>query len=348
MKNPSEWDEQYVLSLPVGEFDWLEIKSRRALDLTLQKEETVKNILSKALSAFANSGGGRIVYGVGNPKPGDPLAVDDGGVNLVTKQPTTREWLEDVIPHLVDPPLTAFNVFAVTGTSAQSQIDTGRAVFIVDVGDSHRAPHQATDHIYYVRVAGKSRPASHQMVADIFGRRQYPLIDVEVMMVLPVEPSSEESAESQGIVPELGVGYSHEFKLIVTATNNGRVYAQYVNCILRIPRFFTPTVHFQDIPNVTTEGGDECVVWYVENTRGQLFLLDRFLHNKIPEAGQHDYVPILPGRSLRWVLTLRLDAPLSHPITWADYEISWQVYADNAPVRSGGVFLTRIKRIPES
>lgn len=35
MRDPRDWDEQYLLNLPVGGFDWLEVKGRRGLDLTL-------------------------------------------------------------------------------------------------------------------------------------------------------------------------------------------------------------------------------------------------------------------------------------------------------------------------
>lgn len=35
MKPVAEWTEEDVLSLPYGEFDWLEAKGRRAIDLTL-------------------------------------------------------------------------------------------------------------------------------------------------------------------------------------------------------------------------------------------------------------------------------------------------------------------------
>jgi hypothetical protein len=32
MKDPWDWDEDYLLNLPVGEFDWFEVKGRRGLD----------------------------------------------------------------------------------------------------------------------------------------------------------------------------------------------------------------------------------------------------------------------------------------------------------------------------
>ena len=94
MKPVSEWDEAYILSLPVGEFDWLEAKGRRSLDLTIPNvtEDTVLATISKEVSAFANSGGGTLIYGLTDPKSGDTeWHVDDGGVSVTVKRGGTKE-----------------------------------------------------------------------------------------------------------------------------------------------------------------------------------------------------------------------------------------------------------------
>ncbi|MBI3881600.1 MAG: ATP-binding protein, partial [Verrucomicrobia bacterium] len=103
MKPAAEWDERHILGIPSGELDWVEFKSSRALDVTVPgvKESEVRNELSKQLSAFSNSSGGTLVYGISDPVPGQPLKVDSGGVSLRCKGKSTKEWLEDVIPNLV-------------------------------------------------------------------------------------------------------------------------------------------------------------------------------------------------------------------------------------------------------
>ena len=79
-KSPSEWDEEYILALPL-EDDTLERKGSRALDLTLSgvDENKVRDELAKRLSAFANSGGGRIIYGASNDGK-----IDRGGISRKT------------------------------------------------------------------------------------------------------------------------------------------------------------------------------------------------------------------------------------------------------------------------
>ena len=64
-KPVSEWDEAYILSLP-KENNEFERKGSKKRDLTLPgvDENEVLNELAKQLSAFANTGGGRIIYGV--------------------------------------------------------------------------------------------------------------------------------------------------------------------------------------------------------------------------------------------------------------------------------------------
>jgi hypothetical protein len=77
------------------------------MDFTIPgvKECDVRNELSKQLSAFSNSGGGTLVYGVADPLPEQPLKVDNGGVSLKCKGKSTKEWIEDLIPNLVEFPL---------------------------------------------------------------------------------------------------------------------------------------------------------------------------------------------------------------------------------------------------
>jgi len=154
------WTEEQVSALPSGEHDAFDRKSGQLLSDPKFEEK-----LGKALSAFANSGGGHLLLGV----------QDDGtfdGVSPVTKKgkTTTREWLEQKIPALLDRPLQDFRVHEVV-PSSPSGIPAGNVVIVIDVGDSNLAPHQSTsNHIYYFRTGGHSMPAPH-FYLDILWRR---------------------------------------------------------------------------------------------------------------------------------------------------------------------------------
>jgi hypothetical protein len=331
MREPRDWDEEYLLNLPIGEFDWLEVKGRRGLDITLDRvrEKDVLENLSKAISAFANSGGGVIVFGLSNPIT--QWEVDGGGVDLVIKKPNTREWLEDIIPTLVEFPLTSFNVYAIDRLSDSSQIAPGRAVFVIQVPDSEQAPHQAIDKRYYARVGGKSRPIGHRLVADIFGRRRYPQIDLEFVI--------ESSTYWEGglLLPGQRPEKRRKIELIVQARNIGRVYAQYVNCFIYLPTFLVPEPDLQDA-RVEEIEGRSYFVWYRANTRRDV--LKRELTGPT-QYGPSWFDPILPTLAQIWKWELPEDFDESD--LRSDTEILWAVYADNAPRRTGSVMIREIE-----
>lgn len=158
------WTELEVLDLPSGELEYFERKS----GALFSNEGHLRNTLGKALSAFANSGGGNIVLGV------DDDGRIDGVPTLYRGRQPTREWLERVIPHLVTLPLQDFNVHEVL-PNIPSQIPRDLVVIVIDVGDSMLAPHQDinTKH-YFHRVGSCSEPAPHHVLEMLRGRERYP------------------------------------------------------------------------------------------------------------------------------------------------------------------------------
>jgi hypothetical protein len=170
------WTEADVKGLPAGEHDYFDRKSGAIFDDT----EKLKGTLAKALSAFANSGGGSLVLGV----------KDDGtfdGVPLLRGSASTRESLEQLIPNLVSYPLSSFRVHAVEPDAHSSDIPADRGLVVVDVGDSPLAPHQcafsggqAVRGIYYQRQGGHSVPAPHFYIELLRQRLTSPILRFEV------------------------------------------------------------------------------------------------------------------------------------------------------------------------
>jgi hypothetical protein len=148
----------------MGEHDYFERKSGALL-----AKENYRDSLGKAVSAFANSGGGHLVLGV----------QDDGrfdGMDEFHKagRIKTRDWLEQIIPNLVIYPLKDFRVHEVE-PSTPSLIPAGRIVVVIDIADSRFAPHQS-EHtkLYYYRAGGRSEPAPHFYLETLRGREKYP------------------------------------------------------------------------------------------------------------------------------------------------------------------------------
>ena len=158
------WSELEVLDLPKGELEYFDRKS----GTLFSDEGNLRRTLGKALSAFANSGGGNIVLGV------DDSGRIDGVSELYKGRQRTREWLERVIPHLVAVPLQDFRVHEVEPDDP-SQIPSNSLLIVIDVGDSVLAPHQdvETKH-YFHRVGSNSEPAPHHVLELLRGRERYP------------------------------------------------------------------------------------------------------------------------------------------------------------------------------
>jgi hypothetical protein len=218
-KPTGEWTEDDVLSLPQGENDTFERKGTRLLDLTIAqvKEGDVLDELAKQLSAFANMGGGRIIYGLTNAG-----GVDNGGVSRsVRGKQSTKEWLEDVVPTLTDLEILGFNVYEVLPRATGSSVAPDKSLYIVDVPDSERAPHQSKrDLKYYIRLSGKSRPAAHRIIEDIRNRARHSKPEVYDLQIASATPGSRNQA-LQGLVSEFQLNINLRFGV----RNSSRVRA---------------------------------------------------------------------------------------------------------------------------
>jgi hypothetical protein len=149
-----QWTEEDVVGLPQGEHDYFDRKSGRVFDNPNDRNGLL-DVLAKQGSAFANSGGGHLILGVNDD------GSFDGAPELISGRTTTRDWLEQKIPELLDYRLNDFRVHAVV-PSEQSAIPAGRLLIIVDFGDSALAPHQSRRHAtYFYRSAGRSIAAPH-------------------------------------------------------------------------------------------------------------------------------------------------------------------------------------------
>lgn len=344
MKEVRDWKERDLINLPPGEFDWFEAKGRRGIDLTLPNvdENQVRETLSKAVSAFANSGGGTLCYGL--VKIGNQWQVDDGGVSLTVKTPNTREWLEDVIPRIVEPELRRFNVYEITARGKQSQIEGGRGVFLIDIPDSEQAPHQAQNNKYYGRIGGKSKPLGHRFVADIFGRRKDPQLTLEFRM-----KASYYHERSFGIEPRYSYGATTEIsarkrkvELRVLAKNIGRVYAQYINCFIYIPEEFADEEHRNyRTPHPVSWSEGRYFKYSEDNTHRDVIKVNL---TGPSEYGPSRYEPILPGMTLMWSIDM-LSTLTIDQLKQSTGEIHWRLYADNAALQSGRVPLSEIEFI---
>lgn len=295
--------------LPKQELDWIEYKGRRAVDISIDgiSEDKVKSTLSKAISAFANSGGGYLVYGINNSS----VNIDDGGILRKIKSCGTKAWLEDIIPSVVDPILKDFNVFEITSDQLSEIQDNERAIYIIVINDSKHAPHQANDNKYYARIGGKSKPLSHRFVMDIIGRRVDPIIKPWYCL------------KNEG----------EKVYLNIFLENDGNVMGNYVSGWVRIPKYLVPDTMYND-NDIDEIDNIKYYRLFVENRKKEVIGIDRL--NNI-EYTVSRYVPILRGVCFYIRLNLKSEPFKNNIIGLSGDKILWELAVDNAPMTNGEV-----------
>lgn len=176
MAKREQWSEADIDALAAEEPDFFERKSGRILE----DQSKFLDLTAKTLSAFANSGGGSLILGV----------EDDGtpsGIQPRFTQTSSRDWIEQKIPYLLDYPLSDFRVHTVI-RCVPSRIPPDREVIVIDVGDSALAPHQSKrDHRYYHRVGGRSLPAPHFYIELLRQRLTSATLEFRLRKFIPVE-----------------------------------------------------------------------------------------------------------------------------------------------------------------
>lgn len=114
-----------------------------------QKGE-LKKELGKQVSAFANSGGGNLVFGISTTRVLEPCEMKVGRQSM-------KDYLATMVEQSVEHPIRHFRIHQIPFRANPNQ-----AIFVVEIGDSPAAPHQAKDErAYYYRIDGHSKPAPH-------------------------------------------------------------------------------------------------------------------------------------------------------------------------------------------
>jgi len=309
------WTEDEVCALPSGEQDYFERKGGAILS---SPDFEVK--LAKALSAFANTGGGHLILGVENE------GAFDGVDSLYRGKTSTREWLEQIISNLVDFPLDGFRVHEVE-RAVISSIPEKRVVIVIDVPDSERAPHQSQrDKKYYVRLGGRSEPASHRMIEDIRNRARHPNIVLRKTEVLSIgRESGQPPANSQ-----------LNLTLRWTLANKGRLKA--VNCCVLTMNEGSGMFSPYDMSTAGLVLPRPVGAW-----RGAFWELQHPIYPEMETDFRFRFSFPANRASASEAFTI---PGTDKGASWT--ELSWKIYADNASVKSGRMTLREMEISPEA
>lgn len=202
------WTEADLLKLiELGVQESLELEYKRCD--SLQKSDPKKNELSKDISAFSNSAGGTIVFGM--KEDGHiPQSLDSG----FDPSDITKEWLEQVINSRIQRRIDGVRVNQIF----LNQTAPGRVAYVVFIPQSSRAPHQAWDKRFYKRFNFESVPMEEYEVRDVANRSSSPDLDIRFAF----RPGGTEAQLYPG-----ADSYFREIQLAAVVTNSSQTVAEH-------------------------------------------------------------------------------------------------------------------------
>jgi hypothetical protein len=153
---------------PADENEWREFKEAGRFTVTLgtgekqekeARQKNLKEIWSKALSAFANSGGGVLIWGI---KASDRYAEE---LSLAHDAEALAKTLNCLAPDAVEPPLRGVRVQAFTDGSASA---AGLVVCLIPEGHLKAYRARFAGNEFYIRLQDSSKPCPLALLRQLF------------------------------------------------------------------------------------------------------------------------------------------------------------------------------------
>lgn len=136
----------------------------------LSREGAAVDQLSKDVSAFANSAGGVLIYGIAEHGSSTGKGHLPERIDPIQDPKITREWVEHTLLANIRPRLSA-EIFAIRTSNPAG------TVFVIHVPAGETA-YQASDYKYYRRYNFSNQPMADHEIRDVMGRNQYPVVDL--------------------------------------------------------------------------------------------------------------------------------------------------------------------------
>lgn len=147
---------------------------------SLSKDDKKKAEIAKDVSAFANSDGGIIVYGIEEQEhKAHALSYIDGNTY-------TKEWLEQVIQDNIQRRIEGLEIFPIRDNG-----DITKSIYIVKIPRSSNTPHMSADKCYYKRNNFRSVKMEEYEVRDLFYREATPNLTISGYNFYPVDKNND-------------------------------------------------------------------------------------------------------------------------------------------------------------
>ncbi|HZR19944.1 MAG TPA: ATP-binding protein [Verrucomicrobiae bacterium] len=170
----SEWTKERVEKLitdKIEENNHLDYKGAGALN----RAEPKKLLdVTKDISAFANSDGGTVIYGVEEFREEGKKHLPEK-IGAIDGKEYSREWLDQIIDQ-ISPKIEGVQIFPV-----RVGPEDWHVVYVVEIPKSLTA-HQARDFRYYKRYNFQSEPMQDYEVRDVMNRRRHPKLKFSMQL----------------------------------------------------------------------------------------------------------------------------------------------------------------------
>lgn len=140
---------------------------------SLGKSNEKKKEISKDVSAFANSGGGTIIYGVKEFDIKEKRHLPEK-IDAVSRLEISKEWIEQVINSNITPKIHGISITPIQVGEAKDN----NVIYVVEIPQSTTA-HQAKDKRYYKRYNFESIMMDDWEIKDIINRKNISDIRIE-------------------------------------------------------------------------------------------------------------------------------------------------------------------------
>ena len=200
----TENDLRYLIETQAEESTYLDFKAAGALEKTNEKRAEI----AKDVSAFANSDGGIIVYGITEE---NHVA---SNFSFIDGNEYTKEWLERTINDGIQRHILGIQISPIRVNG-----DIKQTVYVVKIPRSTNAPHMCVKrHNYYRRYNFESVPMEEYEIRELYNRTSIPKLGIIECFLgkIPNKLGNQESTRFSFMVmiDNYGRVLSHDYKLI--------------------------------------------------------------------------------------------------------------------------------------
>lgn len=169
----SKWTKERLEQLIAdGVEESLSLEYKGAESLSKSTNGGIVDEITKDVSAFANSSGGLLIYGIAEFRDKAKRHLPDR-LDPIQRNENTKEWLEQII-QTIQPRIEGIIVDPVEISRQDNTV-----CYVVIIPQSYTA-HQARDHKYYKRQNFNAIPMEDYEVRDVMNRRTHPKIRASI------------------------------------------------------------------------------------------------------------------------------------------------------------------------